>query len=136
MKKHKVWRFTPHKAHKDKVTENVKAEVEMKARELVDSFLKPKYIKTVPTQGCSIYRVDIYTKWYRNYFYFCSKDCYRLEDNKPAFLETKFARLEYAGDGHFNLSYMRHTGKWLEIYTDISLGECLAAVKDEPHFLP
>ena len=136
MKAHKVWCFTPHKASKDKVPENVKAEVEMKAKELVDSFLKPKYIQTVPNHGCFIYTADIYTKWYRSYFYFCSKDLYCVEDTTSAVLETKFARLEYAGNGLFNLSYMRHTGKWLEIYTDISLEECLAAVKDEPHFLP
>ncbi|MFZ3168330.1 MAG: hypothetical protein WA130_11995 [Candidatus Methanoperedens sp.] len=53
-----------------------------------------------------------------------------------AIFETKFARLEYAGNSLFNLSYMRHTGQWLEIYTGLSADECLAAIKDDPHFLP
>ena len=52
------------------------------------------------------------------------------------FFEERFARLEYLADDNYNLAYMRHTGQWSEIYQDLSLEECLAAVRDEPHFLP
>ena len=52
------------------------------------------------------------------------------------FFEARFARLEYLADDNYNLSYMRHTGQWWEIYRDLSLEECLSAVRDEPHFLP
>jgi hypothetical protein len=41
-----------------------------------------------------------------------------------------------SGDERFNLSYMRHTGQWWEIYTELSLDESLDAIRDEPHFLP
>jgi hypothetical protein len=135
-KRQKEWFFPPQKPPKHKVPENVKIEVEMKATELVDSFLKPKYIKTMPADEDFIYIVDIYTNWYRNYFYFYSK--YRsLSPNAISpFLETKFARLEYVGNDLFNLSYMRHTGQWLEIYTGLSVDECLSAVIDDSHFLP
>lgn len=136
MKKQKSWCFAPNKAQKVKVPEKVRVEVEVKARELVDSFLKPIYIKKAPSDGCSLYTDDIYTKWYRNYFYFCSKEVVGRKDMKSVFLETKFARLEYIGDGLFNLSYMRHTGKWLEIYASTSLEECLIAVKDDYRFIP
>jgi hypothetical protein len=108
----------------------------MKATQLVESFLKPKYIKVTPTDEKFIYIVDIYTKWYRNYFYFYSKYISLSPKAISPFFETKFARLEYAGNDHFNLSYMRHTGQWLEIYIGLSVDECLAAVKDDPHFLP
>lgn len=135
-KRQKGWFFTPQKPPKHKVPENVKIEVEMKAKELEDSFLKPNYVKTAPTDGTFIYTEDIYTKWYRNYFYFCSKECSLGPNGISAFLETKFARLEYVESGLFNLSYMRHTGQWLEIYTGLSLDECLAAVKDDTQFLP
>jgi hypothetical protein len=135
-KRQKGWFFPPQKPPKHKVPENVKIEVEMKAKELVDLFLKPKYIKSMPTDELFKDLVDIYANWYRNYFYFYSK--YRsLSPNAISpFLETKFARLEYAGNDLFNLSYMRHTGQWLEIYTGIYVDECLAAVKDDSHFLP
>ena len=135
-KRQKGWFFPPQKPPKHKVPENVKIEVEMKAKELVDSFLKPNYIKSMPTDKLFNYLVDIYANWYRNYFYFYSK--YRsLSPNAISpFLETKFARLEYVGNDLFNLSYMRHTGQWLEIYTGLSVDECLDAVKDDSHFLP
>lgn len=135
-KRQKGWFFPPQKPPKHKVPENVKIEVEMKAAELVDSFLKPKYIKVTPADEKFNYIVDIYTNWYRNYFHFFSK--YRSDSPNAIspFFETKFARLEYAGNDRFNLSYMRHTGQWLEIYTSLSVDECLEAIKDDPHFLP
>ncbi len=134
-KRQKGWFFLPQKPLKHKVPENVKIEVEMKAKELVDSFLKPNYIKTATDENF-IYIVDIYANWYRNYFYFYSKYCSLSPNAISPFLETKFARMEYVGNDLFNLSYMRHTGQWLEIYTGLSVDECLAAVKDDSHFLP
>jgi len=135
-KRQKGWFFPPQKPPKYKVPEKVKIEVEMKAAELVELFLKPKYIKSTHNDEKIIYIVDIYTNWYRNYFYFYSKYSSLSPNAISQFLETKFARLEYAGNDHFNLSYMRYTGQWFEIYMGLSVDECLAAVKDDTHFLP
>jgi len=44
--------------------------------------------------------------------------------------------MEYVGNDRFNLSYMRHTGKWWEIYTELTMDECFTAISEEPHFLP
>ena len=82
------------------------------------------------------YIIDIYSKWYRIYFYFCAKYACPGPNAILPFFETKFARLEYIGNERFNLSYMRHTGQWWEIYTELSLDESLDAIRDEPHFLP
>ena len=49
--------------------------------------------------------------------------------------EAKFARLTYLGGDHFNLA-ARHTGEWMEIFPDLTLDECLAAVQDDPWFQP
>ncbi len=115
-KRQKGWFFPPQKPPKHKVPENVKIEVELKATELVDSFLKPKYIKTMPADEDFIYIVDIYTNWYRNYFYFYSK--YRsLSPNAISpFLETKFARLEYVGNDLFNLVYETYRAMVRNLY--------------------
>ena len=48
--------------------------------------------------------------------------------------ETKFARMEYVGNERFNLSYMRHTQKWWEIYQELTITECLKLIVEEPHF--
>jgi hypothetical protein len=132
----KMWAFCPQKSPKPKVPEDVKLEVETKAKELVESFLKPEYITPPPEEMRFNYVVDIYTKWYRSSFYFCATyACPDPQATSPSF-ETKFARMEYVGDGLFNLSYMRHTEKWFEIFRDLSIDECLETIKNFPHFQP
>ena len=53
----------------------------------------------------------------------------------PAF-ETKFARMEYVGDGKFALSFMRHTEQWVVLYDAVSVDQCLKAIQDDPWFQP
>jgi hypothetical protein len=124
------------KQSKPKVPDNVRQDVEKKANELVDTFLKPNYVKPPPEDNQFNYVADIYTKWYRNYFYFCSTynspGPYAIS---PSF-EDKFARLEYVRHDRYNLSYMRYTGQWWLLYQGYSLEDCFNAIKDEPHFQP
>ena len=132
----KRWTYSPPRQPKPKVPDGVKVNLEAKAREIIETVLKPGHIKPPPEDARFNYVVDIYTKWYRNYFYFCSQyRCPGPEAISP-FFESRFARLEYLGHDNYNLSYMRHTGQWWEIYRDLSLEACLAAVRDGPHFLP
>ncbi|MBD0368221.1 MAG: hypothetical protein ICV53_19225 [Flavisolibacter sp.] len=135
-KKPKMWVFSPPKPPKPKVPEELKAQVQEKANQLVETVLKPRYIQPPPKDERFNYLVDIYTKWHRNYFYFCS--IYRSPGPNaisPGF-ESRFARLEYTGGNRFNLSYFRHTGQWWELYTGLTLDKALAAIRDEPHFMP
>jgi hypothetical protein len=44
--------------------------------------------------------------------------------------------LEWLSDGHFNLAYMRHTGEWWQVRTDITLAEALKVIRAEPIFKP
>ncbi len=119
-----------------KVPNGVKQEVEQKANELVESTLKPQYVKPPPAEPQFNYLVDIYTKWYRHYFYFYST--YNVPGPNaisPSF-EDKFARLEYVGPDQFNLSYMRHTEQWFEIAPNISLEQALTMIKQGGSFTP
>ena len=64
---------------------------------------------------------------------------YYVDEPKHALsptIEIRFARMAHIGNERFNLAYMRHTGNWNEIYYDLSVEECLTAIRDEPHFLP
>jgi hypothetical protein len=40
------------------------------------------------------------------------------------------------GDGKFNLAYMRHTGKWREVYQGLTVNACLEAIREEGIFQP
>ena len=134
--KRKIWTANSHKQTKPKVPQLMKSTLKEKADEVIKNTLKPKHIKLPPTDNDFNYLVDIYSKWYRNYFYFCSKyNCPSPKAISSSF-ETKFARIEYIGHERFNLSYMRHTGQWWEIYQDLSMLECLQLIPEEPHFIP
>ncbi|MBN1860652.1 MAG: hypothetical protein JW840_04235 [Candidatus Thermoplasmatota archaeon] len=135
-KRQKMWGHKTPKQPKPKVPDTIKLDVEAKARELVDTVLKPEHIKAPSGNKPFNYIVDIYTEWYQNYFYFCSKYACPGPNAISPYFEAKFARLEYVGNDRFNLSYMRHTEKWWEIYFDLSLDECIAAIRDESLFAP
>ena len=128
--------YSPSKQPKPKVPKDVKVELKQRADVLVETVLKPTHVRPPPEEARFNYIVDMYTKWYRSYFYFCAKyHCPGPNAIAPSF-EDKFARLEYVGEESFNLSYMRHTGRWVEIHIGLYTDECLAVVKDDPLFQP
>jgi hypothetical protein len=137
IKRQKMWVYSPPKPPKLKVPDILKARVASSAAGLVNTYLKPTHIKPPRKNTRWNYIVDIYTKWHRNCFYFCAKYASPGSNALTPFFGTRFARMEYKeGRGRFNLSYMRHTGKWLEIYRDLSLDQCLEFIKDGGLFLP
>jgi hypothetical protein len=132
----KTWVYDPPKPPKAKVPDSIKAEVSAKAAELINKHLKPNHVKPPPKNAQFNYLIDIFTKWYQSYFYFCTTyACPHPDAISPTF-ETRFARMQYLENRKFNLAYMRHTGQWNEIYSDLSMDECLSAIRDEPHFIP
>ena len=135
-KRRKTWVYSPPKPPKPKVPDTVKIELTKEAEGLIERSLKPNHIEPPPKNPEFNYLIDIFTKWYQSYFYFCATyACPHPEAVSPTF-ESRFARMGNVGNGKFNLSYMRHTGKWREIYPDLTMDECLSAIRDEPHFLP
>ena len=112
------------------------AEVETKAKALIDKVLKPKHVQTPSAEAQFNYVTDIQAKWFRNCFYFVSiYACPGPNALSPVF-ESKFARMEPLGDGKFALSFIRHTGEWVEVYDGISVDDCMKAIRDDPWFVP
>ena len=130
------WVYSPQKQSASQVPASIKAEVQRKAEQLIEATLKPQHLKPPPIDTHFNYLVDIYTKWYRHYFYFCAKYCSPGSNAIAPYFETKFARLEYTGNNHFALSFRRYTEEWIEIYPNLSVDQCLNAVRDDPLFQP
>lgn len=131
----KAWVYAPKKPPKSKVPDDLKAKVEAEARDLVENVLKPRHVQPPPEAPRFNYITDIWAKWHRGYFYFgATYACPGPTAMSPSF-ESKFARWQYVGGNKFALAYMRHTGKWLEIYARLSLDECLELVQNDPHFI-
>ena len=121
---------------KTKVPDAVKDILTKKASVLIENVIKPNHISPPPTDHDFNYLVDVYSKWYRNYFYLCSTyNCPSPIEIAPSF-DIKWARMEYVGEDKFNVSYMRHTEKWGEVYQEISMLDSLKAITEEPYFEP
>jgi hypothetical protein len=124
------------KSARPAVPDAVKMDVVAKANELIETVLKPKHIQSPPDNPQFNYIVDLYGKWYHRSFYFCATYCVPGPHAIVPSFEAKFARLEYAGLNRFHLSFLRHTGAWVELYRNLSLDDCLTTIQDEPFFIP
>ena len=133
----RTWVYSPPKPAKPPVPDALKAEVTTRANELVETVLKPQHIQPPPENMQFNYLADIFTKWYRGYFYFCATYNAPGPNALAPSFETQFARMEYAGNNRFHLAWKRHTGQWIgEMHRDLSLDECLETIKDDEFFAP
>ena len=138
VRRKKVWTYNPPRKPKPKVPEGIKAELTQKAEELIESKFKPwrfEMDKGMKEKGFN-YVVDMYTKWWRSYFYFGSRYHCPKPNAISEYFEDHFTRMEYVGDGKFNLAYMRHTGQWWEVYRGLTLEEALKTIEEEQLFWP
>ena len=135
-RKQKTWVYSPKNTAKFSVPDRIKTEVANAGEKLVSDGLGRRMSNRRPKSPQFNYIVDIFTKWYRNYFYFVAKYACPGPNAMVPFFDDKFARIEYAGTNRFHLSYMRHTGQWFEVYRDLSLSECLSHIRQEPNFQP
>ncbi len=132
-----IKRYRVHSASKNlkaKLSEPEKKEIEAYFNPLIEDF-KIKYISKNPNKQYN-YLVDIYSKWYHNYFYLCEKFAPGDHNHLNHGFEVKFVRLKYAGKNQFDFSYYRHTGQW-ELVTDaLTLEECKEMIVSNPVFQP
>lgn len=119
-----------------RVPDAVKREVMAQANRVVETVFRPQYVKPPPRKPRFNYIIDIYTKWHRSCLLFGAKYACPGPHALSPFFEDNFTRLAYMANGRFNLSYMRHTGKWCEVFTDLSIEEAFDAIRDQPFFHP
>jgi hypothetical protein len=134
-KQQRQWVYSPPKPAKPPVPEALKAEVEAKAQPIVAAF-QSIHVQPPPADPQFNYLIDIWTKWYRGYFYFCGTYASPFPNALSPTFEVRFARMEYRGNRQFNLAYMRYTEQWQEVFTDVPLEEALETIRTEPYFMP
>jgi hypothetical protein len=127
-KKERQWIWAPNKKLKPKVPDDIKAELEAKAKKLIDKVLIPKYIKPPPKKPRWNYPIELWTKWHQSFFYFTSTWASPGPNRTAPTFESPFARMEYDGNQHFNLAYFRHTGEWWVISTELTIDQCLELI--------
>ena len=135
-KRKKSWVYTPARDPRTTPTAAVKAEVERAAADLITSALTPKYVIPPPAEPRFNYLTGLSTKWHGRYFYFVATYACPFPDAPAPAFDVNFARLEHTADGRFHLAFLRHTGAWHDLFTALTLAECLTAVRDDPWFQP
>ncbi len=124
----------PAKRPKPSVPDSIKTALTAKADHFIETVLRP--VRIVPPEPGAHFNhiTDFRVKWHGNYFYFISLyACPGPNAISPTF-ESKFARMEYRGDGKFDLSFHRHTGEWVGLYEGLSDDGCLKAIQEDPWF--
>jgi hypothetical protein len=136
-KQPKRWVYSPSsKAAGATLDAAMKAQIEAKVRELIDKELKPRHVKLPPRDARFNYLSDITMKWHGSTLFLVSVySCPGPDAISPTF-EERFARLRPAVSGRFDLSFMRHTGQWVELFQGQTLDECLQEIRDDPWFQP
>ena len=119
-----------------RVPDQIKEQVTARAHEIIETVFKPQYIKPPPKNARFNYIVDIFTKWHKNCLYFRARYACPGPNALSPFFEDSFTRLSYMANGRFNLAYMRHTGKWWQVFTDLSMEEAFAEIRNQPFFHP
>ncbi len=129
----KRWVYKPSKPN---VSEELKQMVKQQADELIESVLKPQHLKVLQDNPEFNYLTDIFSKWWRNYFFWCATYACSSPRAIRSTFETKFARMEYNANGRYTLSYFRHTEQWWELYFDLAMEEAFKHICEEPYFHP
>jgi hypothetical protein len=92
-----------------------------------------KHLKPLPVPQQFNQCVDVFSKWRGNQFYIMQK--FKTGENAIVdFFETGIARLEYYGEGKFNLAFFRYTGQWVALYEDISTEAAKKAILEDEWF--
>ncbi len=129
-----TWMIRPSRPKKPPIPDSLKVQAEAKAKELVETVLKPRFIQPPPKKPRFNYIIDVTAKWHGSSLYFISTyTCPGPTAISPTF-EAKFARMEFVAGSKFSLSFMRHTGKWVVLYDGLSLDECLDAIQHDYWF--
>ncbi len=129
----KGWIKTSAKKTSLKVSDVEKSRITEYFQTLIEDFqarIKP------PEDTKLNYLADVFSSWYRNYFYINEKWKSEAENRIENERVNKVVRLEYLGGDSFNFSYFRYTGQWHLVATDITLQQCKEMILGNSNFQP
>src|SRR5262245_18063631 len=102
---------------------------------LIENVLKPRFLPEIrPTE--LNYPIDIRGRWFGTGFRFIQRYRSGYPDNAGSEFDPPVTRLEYVARDRFDLSYMRHIGRWHRLYGGVSLAKALRLIENDGHLHP
>ncbi|MBK2124848.1 hypothetical protein [Fangia hongkongensis] len=126
MARKRGWYATPEKPTNKKLTATEKSYIESHfakkitlANQRFEAHQEEKY--NAPT--CA------YIKWYRSYMYICIH--FERANDPDSGFEEKTGRMHFHEDGSASLAYMRHTGQWWTVHSDIAIDSAIETMLND-----
>ncbi len=117
-----VWTRTPPKPQPP--TEAERQAIVAACDAFILDVLKPRFMPEIRPTKVN-YPVDIKGAWAGGRYRFIQRYRTGWEENAGEEFDSAFARLDRTGPDRFDIYWMRHTGKWWRLHTDVSLAQAL-----------
>lgn len=108
----------------DTIDDLEKATIIAACETLVRDVLKPRFLPEIkPTEWN--YVIDIRGAWMAGRYRFMQRYRSGMAHNSGEEFDAPFARIDRMERDRFDIYWMRHTGKWWRLHTDVTLAEAL-----------
>ncbi len=96
----------------------------------IRDILEPRFMpQIIPTKWN--YPVDIHGVWAGGRYRFVQRYRSGMEHNRGEEFDAPFARIDRMGPNRFDIYWMRHTGKWWQLYSGVTLAEALQILETD-----
>jgi hypothetical protein len=135
MARAKQWARATRGARPEPPTDTEKQAIVAACEAFIRDVLKPRFLPGVrPTEWN--YVVDIRGAWAAGRYRFMQRYRSGMEQNRGEEFDAPFARIDRIGRDCFDIYWMRHTGKWWNLYTGVSLAEALHILETDGVLFP
>ena len=131
----RVWMITerPVRKPKPELSDHEKQDLLARADKFVAEFYAPRISPPKPHEKNN-YVTHLTTRWRTPYLSFIKHfNCPGRNAISPTF-ERPLARLGYLGEDNWSLWFQRHSGKWIEVGTGLTLDCSFDVMKKDPWF--
>jgi hypothetical protein len=97
--------------------------------------LKPRFLPEIRATEWN-YVIDIGGSWAAGRYRFMQRYRSGMKHNCGEEFDAPFARIDRMARDRFDIYWMRHTGKWWRLYTDVPLAEALRILETDGHLHP
>ena len=105
-----------------------KAQILTVIQEFLAEEVTPRYVREETVHDKYPYPIHIRAEWRKNTIFFV-KQLMNPQTQEP--FEYDYAKMSLKAGSHFNVAYHRHTGRYVILYYDISLNECLEVLRTD-----